>query len=293
VQQQIILADCKDALTPYRQEKERYYCPACQGHNLTFSPDGKWTCWNIPTREHRFEIIAQVIPNFQKYSPQVASKPYTVQLNHIEPAQLHFPLIVNELLAKVVGKKTTYWYSDKQQVIRLDYPHHKVIYPQVFDGKYWHNYAGFHPWIPYGLSRLQPYPGMVNLILVVEGQKCVEIAHQRGIPALCLESGDYSSQTTFDKLRVIKNKLKRLLLVVLPDHDLSGAHKASQLIRAANYFTIPALLLNPLEIKADLNSGDDIEQLISFDHYEFMHIVKQKLSLYPHHKYVNPLADTF
>jgi hypothetical protein len=193
--QKIILANYKDALTPYHREKGKYYCPACGGHNLSFSSDGKWNCWNNPTKEHRREIMAAIVPEFKgnwrdknrEIIPTFTSKVY--------PAQLGYPLIKPTTLSETVGNRTTHIYSDCQRVIRYDYRRGKDIYPQYFNGQSWVNGAGDLAWMPFGLVRLFPYPGVVNLLLSVEGQKCVEIAHNRGIPALCLEGGDYSSRT--------------------------------------------------------------------------------------------------
>lgn len=275
--QPIVLADYKNALTPYRSHRERYYCPVCDGHNLTFSPIGQWMCWNDPSREHRLEIMARLVPNFERFASRVKSESHPIVLPRIHPAQLHFPLVKDELLAQVVGKRTIYRYSEQQRVVRIDYLTRKVIFPQSFDGKKWVKSAGSRPWTPYGLSRLLPYPGKINLVSIVEGQKCVEIAHSRGIPALCLESGDYSSKTTFDKLRAIKQRLERVFLVVLPDYDLAGDRKAQRIIHAARYFSLPTLLLDPLQIESDLKAGDDIEQMPSLSADRLLEIVKQQL----------------
>ncbi len=277
MRQPIVLADYKEALTPYRRYRERYYCPACDGHNLTFSPEGKWMCWNEPTREHRVEIMARLVPNFKQFASRVRSEPCPVIIPRIHPAQLHFPLMKDEQLAETIRGRTVYWYSDKQRVVRIDYRTDKVIFPQSY-GKEWLDGAGSNPWTPYGLSRLLLYPGKINLVLVVEGQKCVEIAHRRCIPALCLESGDYSDRTAFDKLRAIKERLGRVLLVVLPDYDLAGNRKAERIIHTVKYFSLPTLLLDPLQIESNLKVADDIEQMPNLDADRLMEIVKRMLS---------------
>jgi hypothetical protein len=276
--QPIVLADYKHLLTAYRRYPNRYWCPACDCHNLTFSPEGKWMCWNNPTREHRVEIMARLVPNFKQFAKRVKSESCPVIIPRIHPAQLHFPLMKDDRLAETSGGWTVYWYSDKQRVVRIDYPTDKVIFPQSFNGEEWLNGAGLNLWIPYGISRLLPYPGKINLVLVVEGQKSVEIAHSRQIPALCLEGGDYSAQTAFDKLRVVKERLERVLLVVLPDYDLAGTRKAERIIHTARYFSLPTLLLDPLQIESPLGAGDDIEQMPSLDADRLMEIVKRMLS---------------
>jgi hypothetical protein len=293
MRQPIALADYKDSLRPYR--RNRYYCPACSGHNLTFSPEGAWNCWNDPTQLHRLEIMAALVPDFEgigmrsnhsDYTRRVKPESYPVIIPRIHPAQLHFPLMKDDRLAETIPQRgrfanggwTVYWYSEKQRVVRIDYPTDKVIFPQFFNDRQWLNGAGLNLWLPYGISRLLPYPGKINLVLVVEGQKSVEIAHSRRIPALCLEGGDYSAQTAFDKLRAIKERLERVLLVVLPDYDLAGTRKAERIIHTARYFSLPTLLLDPLQIESPLGAGDDIEQMPSLSADRLMEIVKRMLS---------------
>jgi hypothetical protein len=282
----IVLAEYKHLLTAYRRYPNRYWCPACGCHNLTFSPEGKWMCWNNPTREHRLEIMARLVPNFKHFARRVKPESYPVIIPRIHPAQLHFPLMKDDRLAETIPQRgrfanggwTVYWYSKKQRVVRIDYPTDKVIFPQSFNDRQWIDVAGSDPWTLYGISRLLPYPGKINLVLVVEGQKSVEIAHSRQIPALCLEGGDYSAQTAFDKLRAIKERLERVLLVVLPDYDLAGTRKAERIIHTARYFSLPTLLLDPLQISSPLGAGDDIEQMPSLSADRLMEIVKRMLS---------------
>jgi hypothetical protein len=279
MRQQIVLADYKEHLKPYRHYRERFYCPACDGHNLTFSPTGAWRCWNDQSREHRLEIMARLVPDFKRSTPRQSELVSSVvTLPNIHPFQLGYPLVTDEVLSEVNGTRTIYRYSQFQRVMRIDRNGKKSIFPQFFNGSAWVNGAGSRPWQPYGLSRLLPYPSTTNLILVVEGQKCVEIAHYRGIPALCLQGGDYSNRTTFDKLRAIKTRLGRLLLVVLPDNDLAGTNKANHIIHTARYFSLPTLLLDPLQIDPTLDNGDDIEQMSNLDRHLLLEVVKKKLS---------------
>jgi hypothetical protein len=275
----IILADHKEVLTQYRRQHERYYCPVCYGHNLTFSDIGEWTCWNNPTREHRFEILDRLFPDRERSDHVSKREPEYPQESAptIYPSQLGYPLITEQVLCQSHGNRTIYRYSDSQQVMRIDTAHKRYIFPQYLDRDEWLKGAGEQPWQPYGLSRLLPRPGVTNLLLIVEGQKCVEIAHSRRIPALCLEAGDYSSLTAFDKLRAIKAKFGRLLFVVLPDHDLAGTNKANLILQTARYFQLPTLLLDPLAIEPTLDESDDIEQMPNLDRDRLMRITKQKL----------------
>jgi hypothetical protein len=275
--EQIILADYWKTLTQYR--RGRYVCPACAGHNLTFSRTGAWNCWNNPSSAHRLEIMTALGVGLKHSFPPPEPEYYPNVIPNIHPAQLSFPLVSpGELLVEVEGNRTHYSYGDCQRVVRIDIPGDKIIYPQYHVGDIWINGAGNNLWLPYGFSRYLPYPGKINLILIVEGQKCVEIAHQRGIPTLCLEGGDYSQKTTFDKLREIKDRFERVLLAILPDNDLAGSRKAKRILHTARYFELPTLLLDPIEIEPGLVVGGDIEQMVELDADKFTRIVKQMLA---------------
>lgn len=273
------LADCKKQLQRYRHN--RFYCPVCGGHNLTFSPVGKWNCWNDDSRAHRLEIMSAVIPTRGKnYSPNPTSEPppeiLLPPIPLISSAQLHLPLMSPVILSETIGNRTIYQYSDCQRVTRFNYHTHKVIRPQYFDGESWVKGAGNKQWIPFGLCRLTAYPGRLNIVLIVEGQKCVEIAYSRGLPAICLEAGDYSNLTLKHKLEVVKSQLNCPLLVILPDNDLSGLYRVRNILSVANRLNLPAFAIDPLKIEPQLKIGGDIEQIPSLTIQYLMHIIKER-----------------
>lgn len=280
---EIFLVNYKDTLEPYRKEKGKYYCPACGNHNLSFSQSGHWNCWNTPTREHRLEILAAIVPNFKHTSKgeksSVNRKIKTNFLPKIHPAQLHYPSIAPIALSHTDGNLTTYRYSDRQRVVRHDYRKDKSIYPQYFDlqSRAWVNGAGELTWQPYGLARLSPHPGAVNLVLLVEGQKCVEIAHSQHIPAVCLEAGDYSYGTIEIKLEGIERKLRPMLLAILPDNDATGYNRATEIARIAKRIGLPTIMLDPLRIEPQLKLKGDIEQMSNLNERTLIQIVKDNL----------------
>ena len=277
----IIFAEYKSKLKRYQNQANRFWCPVCDTHTLTFAPTGAWNCWNDPERIHRLEILAAVIPDFGKTSDRdpVRSPPPDIILPPIPLTpftQLHLPIITALQLSEVIGNRTIYRYSDDRQVLRWDYRTHKVIRPRHFNGRDWIYGAGDRPWIPFGLVRLAGYPGKLNIILIVEGQKCVEIAYSRGLPAVCLEAGDYSTHTIAAKLDAIRVRLERVFLVILPDYNLAGLYRARNILEVAYKSGIPAIALDPLKIKPDLKVGDDIEQISELDIEYFMKIMQEK-----------------
>lgn len=277
----IIFAEHKSKLRRYQNQVNRFWCPVCNTHTLTFAPTGAWNCWNDPERIHRLEILAVVVPDFGKTSAResVQSPPPDIILPPIPLipfTQLHLPITTSLQLSEVIGNRTTYHYSDCQQVMRWDYRTHKVIRPRHFTGKDWIYRAGDKPWIPFGLARLASYPGKLNIVLIVEGQKCVEIAYARGLPAVCLEAGDYSISTIMPKLAAIRARLGCVFLVVLPDHNLAGLYRARNILEMASKSGIPAIALDPLKVKPDIKVGDDIEQIPELSIEYFMRVVKEK-----------------
>jgi hypothetical protein len=225
------------------------------------------------------EIMVALGIELKRSTPPPETEYYPNIKPNIQPSQLGFPLLrPGESLVEVDGNRTHYLYGNCQRVMRIHIPGDKIIYPQHLLTQDWVNGAGDRPWLPYGLSRYLPYPGKTNLILLVEGQKCVEIAHHRGIPALCLEGGDYSQKTIFDKLKAIQNRFERVLLVLSPDNDAPGFRKAERIIHAARYFSMPTLFLDPIKIEPGLAIGGDIEQMVNFDADRFTKIVKQMLA---------------
>lgn len=277
----IIFAEYKSKLKRYQNQVNRFWCPVCNTHTLTFAPNGAWNCWNDPERIHRLEILAAVVPDFGKSSHRdpVQSPPPDIILPPIPLipfTQLHLPITTSLQLSEVMGNRTIYRYSDYQRVMRWDYPTYKVIRPQHFNGKDWICKAGNRPWVPFGLLRLASYPGVLNIVLIIEGQKCVEIANSRCLPAVCLEAGDYSTQTIAAKLEAIRASLERVFLVVLPDYNLAGLYRARNILEVAYKSGIPAIALDPLKIKPTLKVGDDIEQIPELDIEYFMNIIREK-----------------
>ena len=276
------LADYKAQLIRYRNQHNRFNCPICGGHTLTFSPAGKWNCWSDPSRVHRIDILRAIVPNYRTkgdtdariYPQAKITLPF---IPNIPYGALHLPFMSATSLSEVNRNRTIYRYSDEQRVIRLDYYTHKVIRPQYLSGKHWVNGAGERPWMPFGLSRLNAYPGKFNIILVVEGQKCVEFAYRRGLPAVCLEAGDYSYGTIEVKLEQIERKLRPMILAILPDNDAPGYIRATEIARIAKRIGLPTLMLDPLRIEPQLKLKGDIEQMSNLNERTLIQIVKDNL----------------
>lgn|GEM_PF-3292948 len=280
--EKVILADSTNLLIPYQKEKGKYYCPACGGHNLSFHKDGRWNCWNDPSRYHRIEIMKTLFPESGE-STQADNAPIhiprqeeNINLYNWLPqipnsSQIRYPSIVNRPTVLTVRNLTSYYYSDNQRVDRYDYqtskrflPKHRIVRDSVSpDNCEWLLGAGRESWSIYGLAGVEPQPDSLNLVLVVEGQKTVEIGLNRHIPTICLEAGDYAEKTIAAKLTSIVSKLNPCLLAILPDNDLTGKLKAAKILLNCINLDIPTVLFNPTDLGYE-RLGDDLEQLSDF-----------------------------
>jgi putative DNA primase/helicase len=262
-----ILLDRINDLIPYRKERGKYWCPSCDGHNLSICPrTGKWNCWNDPTRHHRIEIIRKLVGETAQVSTY-QSRPTPIVLSPIRLSVatlqgLKLPPLETLALAHHCNSQIFYQYSAQQRVVRSDWEGGKSFCPQHLDDGRWLNGAGSQPWLPYGIGRLQHQGHGLSPVLVVEGQKCVEIAAQSGISAVCLEGGDYSHLTIPFKLRAIQRQVGNPILIVLPDADRSGIDKAVAIAQVSRELGIPCAIIDPQRI-CQMDMGDDIEQMLS------------------------------
>jgi hypothetical protein len=262
-----ILLDRINDLVPYRKERGKYWCPGCNGHNLSICRrTGKWNCWNDPTRHHRIEIIRKLVgetdrvSTYQSRSTPIALSPIRLSVAMLQGLKL--PPLETLTLAHHCSSQTFYQYSAQQRVVRTDWDGGKSFCPQHLNDGRWLNGAGLQRWLPYGISRLQHQGRKLALVLVVEGQKCAEIAAQSGIGAVCLEGGDYSRSTIPFKLRAIQRQVGNPILIVLPDADRSGVDKAMAIAQASSKLSIPCAIIDPQQI-CQMDTGDDIEQMLS------------------------------
>jgi hypothetical protein len=262
-----ILLDRINDLVPYPKERGKYWCPSCEGHNLSICRrTGKWNCWNDPTRHHRIEIARKLIgvtanlSTYQHRSTPIALSP--VRLPTAMLQSLKLPPLENLTLVHHCSSQIFYQYSAQQRVVRSDWEGGKSFCPQHLDDGKWLNAAGAQPWLPYGIGRLKHQGRKLSPVLVVEGQKCVEIAAQGGIGAVCLEGGDYSRSTIPFKLRAIQRQVGNPIFIVLPDADRSGVDKALAIAQASPKLGIPCAIIDPQRI-CQMDMGDDIEQMLS------------------------------
>jgi hypothetical protein len=265
----MILSEHKRLLLPNKKEQGKYHCPACSGHNLSFSKQGHWNCFNDPTRQHRIEIIKALFPNSSRNEEQTcqpieiikAIDIYTYLPKIPLDIKIQYPTIASLPQSIKDGNCTSYYYSETKKIDRYDLIDGKKFKVRHRINDRWIDNAGESEWEVYGLNCMLSSKKHLNLILVVEGQKSVQIGFNRKIPTICLEAGDFSERTIPRKLDRITSKFDgKVLLAILPDNDTTGEKKAAKLLAACIKKDILAIVFSPNTL-GYLNPGDDIEQI--------------------------------
>jgi P4 family phage/plasmid primase-like protien len=279
-------------LTPAKG-KNRYHCPVCEGDNLTFDLDNYqgYTCWNDESEKHRAEIREVVSPwsevanqgnsvqNFtqklrqpvQKQSSTLAQPPEQIRLAQLPDPATDAPQPQEKSDYKR-GKVlvTTYQYSETQWVERIqwDNPEKPKGYSKDFfpyhlgeDGKPVCK-KGDADWLPYRWEEaIQATKATgANALLMVEGEGCVEAYRSLSFAAVTLQGSGWNDA----ELRVFAYQVKAhgLTLVFHPDNDTTGEQKAGKLQRACELVGVCCLILNPLNLCAELPKSGDVVDIL-------------------------------
>lgn len=166
--------------------------------------------------------------------------------------------------------KITYSYSNTQRTLRINKVKSsgkKIIFPQVLVSSGWVNGIGDNLFPIYTNQR----PLIGELILVVEGEKCVEYSNTQGIEAFTYHTTYSYSLEKIKKVLMLSKSLipnvKQFLYI--PDLDVPGLKKATVFQQASwslniptKIFDIRTKLLEPLEQGLNFKRGYDIADYI-------------------------------
>ncbi|WP_013335056.1 DUF5906 domain-containing protein [Gloeothece verrucosa] len=128
-------------------------------------------------------------------------------------------------------------------------------YHQNSDGE-WINAKGQVGWPAYRIEEAIAF-GSNKWVLGVEGESCVEIARSLMLVANTMQGGSWSEVDLGILLTQLKNN-NVTGLVYWPDNDSDGQRKAEKLLVASGRVKFPVLILNPLEIWAEIPQTGDI-----------------------------------
>jgi len=63
----------EEYLDPTPKEKGKHFCPVCAGHNLSLGKNGKWDCFDDPSKEHRQDICTWLNDRYRQDHPELSN----------------------------------------------------------------------------------------------------------------------------------------------------------------------------------------------------------------------------
>lgn len=254
-------------------ETNKYVCPVCDGHNLSVSSDSPqydcYQCHDTPeiarTCLLRSGINSET--DFRKsnknnvigFGKKKKQKEFLTlpELIWKDGSLARLPELKNLPDIKE-GKENTvttvYRYSESEKEIktRFDFldklgnPDKKFIYPK-----------GSQPsgWLPYQYEDIKEF-SKDSYVLLVEGEKCVEIARQLGLVATTVCSWSKNWKFYFEAFSQAQIKG----IVMFPDNDKAGIIKAESLVKAYCDLkpNFDVLILDPPDIWDKMPEKGDI-----------------------------------
>lgn len=230
-----------------------------------FSPSEGWYKTSKQDKEGS-PILARIDSRNNNNHRTFSTSPRTPKSTEIKLAKLtQQPEPINVIQQEKDRRSLVYPYGENHQVIR---PEEKVnsqwqkiqkgIRPQHFKDGRMTNGKGNRPWEwqAYRIDEaLQHCKG--KWVLVVEGEKCVEVARQHQIVAITWQGGSWTDEDmtmTFTQLK----KAKAEGVIFFPDHDEAGYSKASRFEQVAMKSQIAYRIINPLELWSEMPEKGDI-----------------------------------
>lgn len=278
-----ILLDNLDKLTVINQTSSyiKCVCPVCLNPSLKISLSnhayGAYRCYDnyCDPKDIRGAIGLLDTKNFHlsPYKQQISRSVYTDNqlTKKIESAKPVIVLpetefircddyqpIISTTRNFVNGSKksTIYPYSSHQRVYRLDHiepPDKKQIYLQYLDETgAWQVGNGSHTWPVYANGLDLTHPG--NTVLFTEGEKCTEYVKENyGIACVTAAAPCFQLDYLYKIFYLFFGTNKNIQqLVVVPDNDDPGKHKAEIVQKVCWYLKKPCQII-PLQQFLNLN----------------------------------------
>lgn len=189
---------------------------------------------------------------------------------------------IEETDGEICEREIHYLYGDTHKVVRRQWddrrpaydgktkkirPWHQAIPTAAMAGSgvrsWWVEGKGVNPIPLYRQDEAESnlYEG-VAVLFYVAGEQAVETAREIGLTAITNQGGE---GTAIAQVRdwLADLEYKPALFVIWPDHDEAGAAAAEKL-RAACNFVVPTLVLDPLDIWADMPEKGDITDFYQY-----------------------------
>ncbi|NJO30549.1 MAG: heavy metal transporter [Richelia sp. SL_2_1] len=289
-----------EKLTPTDQ-KDRYYCPVCEGHNFTIKEDtGAYQCWN----GCEVADIRNAIAPLKEKSERPAGRKPIPKAKVFEPAPIPegAKLLVSSSLGGIpksetltskppkgaVGgvEQTIYHYSADQWVVRYQWADASKPkgYAKTFrqfhknaDGSIESN-KGSQKWKPYRLDEVLAHILALGVevpaVLWGEGEKCVEIARAGGILSITLQGSNWSVKAIKEGLQPIVEASPKCVNVFIADGDETGKKKGEKFEKACAEVGLPCIVIPSTSFEVE---GDIEEILQSMDVPEFIKRLEEEI----------------
>lgn len=105
-----------------------------------------------------------------------------------------------------------------------------------------------------------------GIVFAVAGEQAVEAYRDLGLVATTCQGGEANWREISSRLKdsfvTAKADGQKPMLVIHPDHDLTGDHKFTELQKECDFVKIPAVLLEPLELWPQMPPGGDIWDVV-------------------------------
>lgn len=121
---------------------------------------------------------------------------------------------------------------------------------------------GDKPWTLYRETEAKEDLLNGDVVFVVAGEQAVECLRELGLTATTCQGGEANWRQILDRLKdtvsLAKEAMVKPVLAILPDYDLTGEIKFSELLKECDFARVPAVLVEPLDLWAEMPVGGDI-----------------------------------
>jgi len=132
---------------------------------------------------------------------------------------------------------------------------------------FWSSGKGDRPWPLYREIEAKDEILRGGVVFAVAGEQAVETYRAMGLVATSCQGGESNFKDFIERLEAVFQEAKGLqlkpVLVIHPDHDLTGETKFAELLKECEFKKIPAVMLEPLDLWNELPPGGDIWDVVN------------------------------
>lgn len=229
----------------------------------------KWEPVPLPEGELALARLAEVPSDI----PQAVKAPATSVSKNMRE-KFRAKGATNEELQEIT--LTTYDYGEKKTVYRYQCPVAAIekkyektfLISRVDDSGQMQWDKGAYAWQAYrqaeAIAALKAIEGKTPILLVHEGEKCVETARGERLAGITVRGAAFDVEDLVCILNDFKGQVKQTFIIAYcQDNDEAGKKKANSLGDACARSKVPFVLIDLTAIKSDLNPKSDIADIIA------------------------------